>query len=1366
MSLEKLKTERKNSKSGLTRAINWLSNNQDTITDISQVQIRQEGLKKHFDRYNVAQDQIEGFPQASSTEEDADKENRLETENKFYDTLAQYENCIKKLSVSTLQNVNLPQDTSHRIAGVKLPDITIAPFNVLDKITHQLPQVSIQVDKLKIPSDIFEKLADPGFFTPSDIDILVGADVYYSLLSSGILELGTNYPTLLNTHLGWIVAGNVPLHCSALHLRSELQLSRCNFSQEINSPSNLDLDNSLCKFWNTEKIFEDIPLAPEDEQAEEIFVLKTQVLKSGSYQVDIPLKSPVEHLKLGDSYTIAEKRFFLLEKRFQKDPSLFSRYKQFIDEYVSLGHAQYIPLTLITPKSENKYFIPHLCVIRESSATTKLRVVFDASSKSSTGYSLNDVTLKGFTVQPELYDILCRFRTFRYVLTTDIEKMYRQVSINPEHRFLQNILWRDNPKNPLSCIELSTVTYGTNFAPFVCTRVLNEIAQINSQKFPLASEAIMTQCFMDDVLAGCDKYCELQTLYDELTEMLKISGFNLHKWCSNSQKFLSQVSEKVTHEYNMNFDDTPNKVLGLKWYPVEDVLCISTPQVPQTDLLTKRMVLSTIAQCFDPLGLVNPVIVQGKILMQILWCKKLHWDTIITDETIISKWNDFIKHISLLQGLKISRNLFLNKTIKNVEYHGFADASLAAYGACIYLRVIYSDNTVTCNLISSKSKVAPIKSISLPKLELCGIVLLAKLTQRIVKSFEKNLKSKITSINLWSDSQIALAWCKSHPSRWTVFVAHRVSLVQDLTSDCVWRYIKSSENPADMLSRGLFSQDILKSGFWFHGPKFLNSMDLNLKAFDTPSKETNLPEERKVNLHVVETFSSRQSEFWHDLFLKFSSFSRLQRVIAYILRFIHNSKNKLSRSDGALTVTELSSVLQLIVQILQKKYFSKEICELKSNKPLSNKNLISLKPFVDTFGILRVGGRLDYAEVSYDQKHPILLPANDYVVSLMLSREHKRLGHAGPQNVLSNFRLRFWPLNGLRQIKRLIRNCTVCFRFNAQTNQQIMASLPKERITISRPFQKVGVDFGGPFFLKSSRLRKANVIKGYIALFVCMSTKAVHLEIVSSLSTEAFLMTFKRFISRRGNPTVVFSDNATNFAGARNQLRELYEFFRIDKQYDALKTFLTQNETEWRFIPPRSPHWGGIWESAIKSTKYHLYRIMKNSQFTFEEFSTILCQIEAILNSRPLCSMSNDPSDFSSLTPGHFLIGTSLTAYPEKDLKKIPENRLSFWQRCSQIQQIFWKRWTVEYLNRLQNRPKWFRSSKNLEVNDLVLLKEDGTPPLKWPLARVTEVMKGADGRVRVVKLKTTDGYYTRPITKVCPLPQENVQVSLTESDK
>ncbi|XP_050315584.1 uncharacterized protein LOC126750120 [Anthonomus grandis grandis] len=817
MSLEKLKTERKNSKSGLTRAINWLSNNQDTITDISQVQIRQEGLKKHFDRYNVAQDQIEGFPQASSTEEDADKENRLETENKFYDTLAQYENCIKKLSVSTLQNVNLPQDTSHRIAGVKLPHFTIAPFN---------------------------------------------------------------------------------------------------------------------------------------------------------------------------------------------------------------------------------------------------------------------------------------------------------------------------------------------------------------------------------------------------------------------------------------------------------------------------------------------------------------------------------------------------------------DASLAAYGACIYLRVIYSDNTVTCNLISSKSKVAPIKSISLPKLELCGIVLLAKLTQRIVKSFEKNLKSKITSINLWSDSQIALAWCKSHPSRWTVFVAHRVSLVQDLTSDCVWRYIKSSENPADMLSRGLFSQDILKSGFWFHGPKFLNSMDLNLKTFDTPSKETNLPEERKVNLHVVETFSSRQSGFWHDLFLKFSSFSKLQRVIAYILHFIHNSKNKLSRSDGALTVTELSSVLQLIVQILMKKYFSKEICEPKSNKPLSNKNLIFLKPFVDSFGILRVGGRLDYAEVSYDQKHPILLPANDYVVSLMLSREHKRLGHAGPQNVLSNFRLRFWPLNGLRQIKRLIRNCTVCFRFNAQTNQQIMASLPIERITISRPFQKVGVDFG------SSRLRKANVIKGYIALFVCMSTKAVHLEIVSSLSTEAFLMTFKRVISRRGNPTVVFSDNATNFAGARNQLRELYEFFRIDKQYDALKTFLTQNETEWRFIPPRSPHWGGIWESAIKSTKYHLYRIMKNSQFTFEEFSTILCQIEAILNSRPLCSMSNDPSDFSLLTSGHFLIGTSLTAYPEKDLKKIPENRLSFWQRCSQIQQIFWKRWTVEYLNRLQNRPKWFRSSKNLEVNDLVLLKEDETPPLKWPLARVTEVMKGADGRVRVVKLKSTDGYYTRPITKVCPLPEENVQVSLTESDK
>lgn len=320
-----------------------------------------------------------------------------------------------------------------------------------------------------------------------------------------------------------------------------------------------------------------------------------------------------------------------------------------------------------------------------------------------------------------------------------------------------------------------------------------------------------------------------------------------------------------------------------------------------------------------------------------------------------------------------------------------------------------------------------------------------------------------------------------------------------------------------------------------------------------------------------------------------------------------------------------------------------------------------------------------------------------------------------------------------------------------------MGSLPSDRVSAARAFLKVGIDFGGPIFVKTSRLRRATIVKSYIALFVCMVTKAVHIELVSTLTTEAFMHTLKRFIARRGNPVAIFSDNATNFRGAHNQLNAIYSFFKSQNNCNAIQDYLSTQEIQWKFIPPNSPHWGGLWEAAIKSTKYHIRRVIGNSNLTFEEFTTVLAQIEAILNSRPLCPVSNDPLDLTCLTPAHFLIGEPLTAYPDRDVTLIPDNRLSFWQRCQKIQQHFWQRWSVEYLNQLQNRPKWLKSSENLKKGMVVLLKEDNLPPLKWALGRILEIMPGSDGRVRVVKIKTKDGIFARPITKLCPLPHETL---------
>lgn len=1220
---------------------------------------------------------------------------------------------------------------------------------VIPNITCKLPQVPIDKSTLHIPP--YVKLSDPLFATPAEIDMLIGADRYYDLLLNDVIKLGENLPVLQNTLLGWIIAGNIPAsppspsHCLAQTL-SHFPVND-KISLFVHSDEQPPLDALVQKFWTMEEVPNKPITTSGDERAEKIFVDTTLILPNGSYQVDLPIKSPEDTNSLGDSFIIAKKRFENLEKRFQKDPAYFTEYKKFIYEYLELNHAHVVPLKLTNELSQNKYFFPHHAIIKEQSTTTKLRVVFDGSCKTTTKVSLNDITLKGYQVQPDLYDILCRFRSYKFVLTCDIEKMYRQILINPTQTFLLNILWREDPHKPFQCLELLTVTYGTNCAPFLATRVLQDIAERNESKFPLASNALTYQCYVDDILTGADSLSDLKLLHKQLNQILNSHNFTLHKWASNSGKALTEISQRNFIEHVIDGENNPNKVLGLKWNPREDNLCISIPSVSLAGPVTKRKILSIIAQCYDPLGLLSAVIVLGKLIMQKLWLLKLDWDVQITDQSILTEWTNFIDSLPLLATLKIPRCIFENNEKNKIEFHGFADASMKAYAACVYVRTVYKNGTVSTHLVTSKSRVAPLKVVSLPRLELCAMLLLAKVVQNVVLIYEARFKPD--HVYLYTDSTIALAWIASHASKWNTFVANRVASIQDLTSDYTWHHVRSADNPADLPSRGVLPQ-VLNCNLWWCGPNFLKDANINFSRLEDQIHVPDLPEHRKVTLFNVE--SRIKNDFWLEIFTRFSKFYCLQRSLAYVLRFSNNASHSKNKLTGPLSIDELSQSLMHILKNLQT-HFAKERQELLSNRPISDKNLLGLNLFLDENNLIRVGGRLRNAEIAFEQKHPVLLPSHHHVVSLMLAQEHRRLGHAGAQAVLSNFRLKYWPLNGIRETKNVIKSCITCFRFKAQAAQQIMSDLPKCRVEVTRPFTITGVDYGGPFLIKTSKLRKAPEQRCHIAIFVCMSTKAIHIELVTELTTQSFILTLKRFISRRGNPAKIMSDNGTNFVGANNHLKELREFFKNKHFSTEIRNYLSQNEIEFQFIPPRSPHWGGIWESAIKSAKHHMKRIIGNARLTFEEFYTILTQIEAILNSRPLCAMSSDPNDYHPLTPGHFLIGSSLTAFPERDVTQISENRLKTWQRITQLQQHFWKRWSVEYFNRLQHRPKWMKNTTGLKVNDLVLLKEDNSPPLKWPLARVTKVFPGTDTKVRAVEIKTQDGIFTRSITKLCPLP-------------
>ncbi|XP_026464695.1 uncharacterized protein LOC113367289 [Ctenocephalides felis] len=353
---------------------------------------------------------------------------------------------------------------------------------------------------------------------------------------------------------------------------------------------------------------------------------------------------------------------------------------------------------------------------------------------------------------------------------------------------------------------------------------------------------------------------------------------------------------------------------------------------------------------------------------------------------------------------------------------------------------------------------------------------------------------------------------------------------------------------------------------------------------------------------------------------------------------------------------------------------------------LKVKIVSSLILFVDTRGLLRVGGRLGQSLI-YSQKHPIILPRRHYITRLLLRQEHVRLLHAGTQAILINIRQKYWPINRRNIIKGIIKECTICRRFQAAQSQQLMGSLPADRVTSKRPFLAVGVDYAGPIELRASRLRKAPRIKAYIVVYICMSTKAVHLDLVTELSTAAFLDSLKRFVSRRGVCQTIYSDNGTNFVGASNELDRLYKYFKNNINKKELIESVSTIGITWKFIPSHAPHFGGLWERNIRTMKHYLNRVIGSTCLIYEDYLTFLNQVEAIMNSRPIIPLNDDSTDSVFLTPSHFLIGDIMTAIPEPVVDRTAlRNKLNIHRQLNAMRDRFWTLWSTSYLAELQKR--------------------------------------------------------------------------------
>ena len=460
------------------------------------------------------------------------------------------------------------------------------------------------------------------------------------------------------------------------------------------------------------------------------------------------------------------------------------------------------------------FYLPIHVVRKDSSSTTKVRAVFDGSARTSTGVSLNETFLVGPTVHPPLIDILLQFRMHRVALTTDVSKMYRAVGLTESDKDLHRFVWRSGPQEVLQDFRMTRVTFGIAASSFAANMCVKQNASDFAQQYPLAAKAVDKSFYVDDGLAGADSVEETIDLQDQLQKLFGQGGFLLRKWNCSEQAVLQHIPSDLRDSQStlsIPFTEEYTKTLGVGWNSNLDHFRLTFSQPPSLEKVTKRGLISDVAKTFDVLGWFSPAIIKVKILFQRLWEMKVDWDDPVPS-SVHEPWLQWRSELHLLSKRHIPRCYFPKDAhISIIQLHGFSDASESAYAGVVYLRMVDTEGRVHVSLVMSKTKVAPIKRLMIPRLELCGAHLLAQILHHTQELFH------ITPDNIfaWTDSTIVLGWLSGNPRRFKTYVGNRISGIMECVSPDRWNHVNGFENPADCASRGLFPSELLEHTLWW-----------------------------------------------------------------------------------------------------------------------------------------------------------------------------------------------------------------------------------------------------------------------------------------------------------------------------------------------------------------------------------------------------------------------------------------------------------------------------------------------------------------------------------------------------------------------
>ncbi|XP_076036951.1 uncharacterized protein LOC143022567 [Oratosquilla oratoria] len=965
-------------------------------------------------------------------------------------------------------------------------------------------------------------------------------------------------------------------------------------------------------------------------------------MNNGKYEIPLPMTDKPRIVP--NSEPMAVKRLQQLKRKF-KDHEYHQQYKQFMTNLLEKGYAEEVPKYEVS--NQQAWYVPHFGV-QHPTKRDKVRVVFDCAARVN-DLSLNDLLRQGPDINNLLLGVLLRFRLGLYACTADIETMYYQVKVPEDDRdYLRFLWWKDGHiGSDIVKLRMTSHPFGASCSPSIENYALKRVVQDHGSQFHKSvSEIVLNNFYVDDMLVSSDDINELIDNCNNVIDLCSKGGFNLTKFNSNSREVLKNIlKDKCSDDIEKFIEDEEvvQKTLGLNWSLGKDEMSISIniDEIPRT----KRELLAVIGKIYDPLGMVAPVVLEGRVLLQELFRNGIGWDCTLSeiDQGLINVWMSRVNTLKLYSIDRCTKKGITSK-VETIECHIFCDSSEIAYGSVVYLRYKHIDGTIQCSFMLGKAKVAPLKSITIPRLELVAATLAIKLKCVIVRE----IPLKLTQIYIWTDSTTVLKYLHNDHLRFKTFVANRVSQIRENSEDVCWMYVSSRDNPADDVTR------MRQTSRWSEGPAFLSQNEEIWPVQQQINKEdfSNLEIKRVMRVEV-KPIQGHSVDVMSRLVCHYSSWFKLLRACSYLILFVRQLQRK-GVSIIELNVQLMEVAEERVIKFVQNCYFAKEIVCLSKNDPINlSSSIRKLKPMLLN-GILRVGGRLINLELPLDMKHPVILPHEHHVTSLIIQHYHMKVGHMGRQAVLNQLRQKYWAIKGNSAVRKVLSKCVSCRRFKSSTITQEMAALPVDG---------------------ANKVLKDNLIMRHI-----------------------------------GNE-------------------------------------LTKRGVDWVFTPPGGSHYGGVFERMIGLVRRVLEVVIGSQTLSDDSLSTFFCEVESIINSRPLTVVSNDVNDLCPITPNSLLNLDNYVVTLDGG-EMICESRRK-WKQIQHLAKEFWRRWQKEYLPCLQERQKWLKVNRNLKEGDIVLMVENNTPRSHWLLARVVKVIKSTDGLIRQVEIIRGKKLYKRPISKL-----------------